>query len=43
MTDAETIAVYTARADDYARCFESDAPGKHLLSVLDQLPKPEPP
>ena len=37
-TDTRTIAVYDAKAADYADRFAADAPGRHLLTFCDALP-----
>lgn len=37
-TDPETIAVYDARARDYADRFDAINPGRHLRAFLDTLP-----
>ena len=39
MTDSETIAVYDAQADEYARLTKSEARDKQLLAFIAALPK----
>lgn len=38
MSDAQTLAVYEARAEDYARMVETAAPQKSLLRFMQALP-----
>jgi SAM-dependent methyltransferase len=38
MTDKRTIAVYDAKADDYARLVSRDHPGQDLQAFLDAMP-----
>ena len=39
MTDKRTIAVYDAKADDYARLVSRDKPDRDLQAFLDAMPK----
>ncbi|MCG6882178.1 MAG: class I SAM-dependent methyltransferase [Silicimonas sp.] len=39
MADAETLAVYAKRAQDYADRFTDDGPNTHLNAFMDALPK----
>ena len=39
MGDAETLAVYDAKAGDYAALTDRDRPGVHLRAFIEAMPK----